>query len=184
MFYKYKTAKTKEYEEKMEAMMDESFDYKFKHRWDYYSGYTAANFERSTALGDYHDNLKIAFARINKFNKLSAKEQKEILDNPYSGGNYHITFDMGFVDFYHDSLAKKYKLTPEQLEKAKECSAKQNNTPLEKVIRNTILFAPDSMFDAEIKAKIIAEEKQNRTKKTQQKNSSESKKKRQFQNSR
>ena len=169
MFYMYKTAKTKEYEDKMEAMMDESFDYKFKHRWNYYDGYTAANFERSTALGDYRDNLNNAFFRLNKFNKLSAEEQKKVLENPYSGGNYHITFDMGYVDFYHDSLAKKYKLTQEQFEKAKECSAKQNNTPLEKVIRNTILFAPDGMFDAEIKAKIVAEDKQSKATKTQEK---------------
>lgn len=165
MFYKYKTAKTREYEDKMREMAEESFEYKTKHRWFYYDGYTAANWERSTALGDYQINLKLSFQRLNKFYKLSAKDQEEVLNNPYT----KIQFDMGYVDFYHDSLAKKYKLTPEQLEKAKECSAKQNNTPLEKVIRNTILFAPDGMFDAEIKAKIIAEDKRNKATKTQEK---------------
>ena len=168
MFYKYKTAKTKEYEDKMESMRNESFDYKINHRWRYYDGYTAANYERSTALWDYQINLKLSFQRLNKFYKLSAKEQEEVLNAPYS----KIQFNMGYVDFYHDSLAKKYKLTPEQLDKAKKCSAMQNNTPLEKVIRNTIAFAPDGMFDAEIKVKIVAEEaaRRKQQEKTQEKN--------------
>lgn len=103
MYYLYKTKKTKLYEQKMQEMSDKSFDYKFKHHWDYYGGYTGANFDRANNLLDYKDNLSAAFRRVNKFNKLSKVKQKEILENPYSGGNYHITFDMGYIDFYMDT---------------------------------------------------------------------------------
>lgn len=108
MNYKYKTKKTKEFEKKMIAMQDKPFDYKFKHKWNYYDGYTGANFDRSQFLPDYHRNLNMCFSRINKFKKLTKEKQREILDNPYSGGNYHITFDMGYIDFYKDT-SKKFK---------------------------------------------------------------------------
>jgi len=107
MNYPFKTKKTREYEKKMEDMIEKPFDYKFKHKWDYYDGYTGANFDRSRFLPDYRENLHRAFSRVNKFNKLSKQKQKEILDNPYSGGNYHITFDMGYIDFYKDTHKKK-----------------------------------------------------------------------------
>lgn len=109
MNYPFKTKKTREFEKKLEKMQDKSFDYKFKNKWNYYDGYTGANFDRSQHLLDYKDNLSRAFARVKKFNKLSKNKQKEILDNPYSGGNYHITFDMGYIDFYKDTKKKTKK---------------------------------------------------------------------------
>lgn len=107
MYYPFKTKKTKLFEKKMNDMKGKSFGYKFNHKWDYYSGYTGANFDRSNNLLDYKDNLGRAFKRVNKFNKLSKSKQKEILENPYSCGNYHIAFDMGYVDFYKDTKKKK-----------------------------------------------------------------------------
>lgn len=111
MKYLFKTKKTMLYEKKMEEMHYKSFDYKFQHGWDYYNGYTGANFDRSNFLSNYRDNLHRAFSRVNKFNKLPKSKQKEILDDPYSGGNYHITFDMGYIDFYKDTHKNinKYK---------------------------------------------------------------------------
>ena len=107
MNYFFKTKKSKFFEKKMNDMSDKDFDYKFKHKWNYYDGYTGANFDRSNNLLDYKDNLNKAFRRVNKFNKLSKSKQKEILSNPYSCGNYHITFDMGYIDFYKDTHKKK-----------------------------------------------------------------------------
>ncbi len=107
MYYPFKTKKTREYENKLNDMSGKDFDYKFKHRWNYYNGYTGANFDRSTSLLDYKDNLNRAFSRVNKFKKLPKQKQKEILSDPYSGGNYHITFDMGYIDFYKDTHKKK-----------------------------------------------------------------------------
>ena len=109
MNYPFKTKKTKYYEKKMQDMIGKSFDYKFKHKWTYYDGYTSANFDRSRFLSDYRDNLRRVFVRVNKFRKLSKEKQKEILDNPYSCGNYHITFDMGYIDFYKDTKKKRSK---------------------------------------------------------------------------
>lgn len=107
LYYKFKTKKTRLYEKKMDDMLEKNFDYKFKHKWNYYDGYTGANFDRSNSLLDYRNNLNRSFSRVNKFNKLSKEKQKEILDNPYSCGNYHITFDMGYIDFYKDTCKKK-----------------------------------------------------------------------------
>ena len=107
MNYLFKTNKTRFFEKKMNDMSDKDFDYKFKHKWTYYDGYTGANFDRSNNLLDYKDNLNRAFKRVDKFNKLSKSKQKEILENPFSCGNYHITFDMGYIDFYKDTHKKK-----------------------------------------------------------------------------
>lgn len=107
MYYPFKTKKTREYENKLNDMSGKDFDYKFKHKWHYLNGYTGANFDRSNYLLDYKDNLNRAFRRVNKFYKLSKSKQKEILSNPYSCGNYHITFDMGYIDFYKDTHKKK-----------------------------------------------------------------------------
>ena len=107
MYYRYKTKKTKMYELKLENMRDKSFDYKFKNNWDYYNGYTLANFERSTALLDYKENLSRAFKRVEIFNKFSKSKQRDLLNNPFSCGNYHIKVDMGYIDFYKDTKKKK-----------------------------------------------------------------------------
>ena len=109
MNFPFKTKKTKDYENKLKKMKDKSFDYKFKNKFDYYNGYIGANYDRSQHLIDYKDNLSIAFARLNKFKKLSKDKQDKILKNPYSGGNYHILFDMGYVDFYLDTKKKKQR---------------------------------------------------------------------------
>ena len=101
--YLYLTRKSKDYERKMKAMSEKSFDYKFKHNWSFLDGYTGANFDRAHSLDDYRENLHRAFNRVGKFNKLSKKKQQDILNNPYSGGNYHITFDMGYIQFYKDT---------------------------------------------------------------------------------
>lgn len=107
MYYPFKTKKTKYYEKKMNDMSNKSFDYKFKNKWTYYDGYIGANFDRSTNLDDYRENLHRAYSRVNKFKKMSRAKQKEILNDPYSCGNYHITFDMGYIDFYNDTKKKK-----------------------------------------------------------------------------
>lgn len=107
IYFKYKTAKTRQYEQIMENMQDKSSEYKFNHKWKFYDGYVGANFDRSTSLNDYRKNLHQAFRRVNKFKKLTAKQQKEILENPYSGGNYHITFDLGYIQFYNDTHKNK-----------------------------------------------------------------------------
>lgn len=107
MYYPFKTKKTREYEKRMNDMADKDFDFKFKHKWDYYDGYTGANFDRSRSLSDYRDSLHLAYSRVNKFKALPKQTQKKILENPYSGGNYHITFDMGYIQFYEDTHKKK-----------------------------------------------------------------------------
>lgn len=94
MNFAFKTKKIREYENKMKDMVGKDFDYKFNHKWNYFDGYIGAYFDRLNFLSDYKDNLNRAFSRVNKFNKLPKSKQKEILENPYSGGNYHITFDM------------------------------------------------------------------------------------------
>ncbi len=107
MYFPFKTKKTKEYEKKMAEMIDKPNEYKDKHNWSYMDGYVGANFDRSRFLSDYRENLRRAFNNVNKFNKLPKKKQQDILDNPYSCGNYHITFDMGYIDFYKDTHKKK-----------------------------------------------------------------------------
>mgnify|MGYP001622940115 CR=1 FL=1 len=77
MKYLFKTKKTMLYEKKMEEMHYKSFDYKFQHGWNYYNGYTGANFDRSNFLSDYRDNLhRVLLVLINLINYQNQNKKK------------------------------------------------------------------------------------------------------------
>lgn len=100
------TKKTKEYEQLMNEMENKDRQYKFEHNWDYYDGYVGANYDKSTDVWVYRENLNKAFKEVNRFNKLDEKKQKELMENPYTCGyigGYHIKFAQGYVDFYKDT---------------------------------------------------------------------------------